>query len=260
MDNESRSENKNENNTEKLFDAILKVAAEDATKQEACGLPTQEELKSLYNDSDAQDFYKNMLNKIDADMATPPNAKPKQLKNKLYRFAASVAIVFMVSLIGLMSVEASRNFIISRVIEMYDNRVYIRYQFGDLSDFEFGPLHFGYLPEGFTLYSRRPFLHSWNYNFIDGDGELSLFVQYFAIEDMGGLYSTHDLHPNYEFYIIPFQGHVAYISESIYDTGLNSISWIYGRNSILIWSWVDIEELIKIAENITVLPNNSANR
>ena len=243
MDSKNNSENKSEN----LFNAIAKVATEEAAKQEMAALPSREELKKLYPDGEA--FYENMMKKINKhDRAE----KMKKARKIFYRFVASVAVVFIISFIGLMSVEASRNFIISRVVRIYGDRAYVTYQFGDLSHFETGQLYFGYLPEGFILESKTPFLYLWNHNFVDENGNFGLFVQYFILEDEGGLYSTIELSPDYEFSTIPFQGHVAYVTESIHEGGINTIAWIYGRHSILAWSPLDMEELIKIAENITV--------
>ena len=246
-------ENNSKHNTEKLFDAVLKAAAHEAAKREMEGLPSREELKKLYSDPGTEDFYNKMTKKI---ARHERSAKIKQAKKYLYRIAASIAIIFMISFIGLMSVEASRVFILSRIIEIYDNRAYISYRFGEVSDFEAGQLYFGYLPEGFTLYAKRPLFELWEYSFSDQYGDLSLFVQHLLIEDGGSVYSTAELHPDYvEFSIIPFKGHFAYVSRSLSEGGSSSISWIYERNFILIWAWLDVEELFKIAENITVLPN-----
>jgi hypothetical protein len=52
-----------------------------------------------------------------------------------------------------------------------------------------------------------------------------------------------------ELTIISINGQIAYLFAS---PEYNTISWDYGRHFISVAAWLDVEELIKIAEGITI--------
>ena len=103
---------------EKIFDALLKLATEEAMKEEMEALPDNEELNRIHMPSET-------LNKKISSIITKEKRMRKR-KNFAYKFA-KIAAVFIVALsvsgVILMSIEASRNFILNAFISVQNNHV-----------------------------------------------------------------------------------------------------------------------------------------
>ena len=100
----------NTDRNEKLFDAIVKTAFEEAVQKEMDSLPSREKLNEMYPSSEA--FDKRIMSIIaKEEKAYKRRQSSKQALKVFTRIAASIAILFTVSTLALMSVETSRIFI-----------------------------------------------------------------------------------------------------------------------------------------------------
>ncbi|MCL2852372.1 MAG: DUF4367 domain-containing protein [Defluviitaleaceae bacterium] len=244
------SNNKQAGRSEKLFDTMLKAAAEEAAEQEMDALPSREDLEKLYPRSEA--FEKRIAKIIRKHERA---AKTKRALTIFYRAAASMAIVFTVGVITLMSVEASRAYILSRFIEIDNDEVLIGYRFGEISGLEFGELLIGYVPEGITFDYKEEDDGIVRYIFVNEAGHVDVIIQHLIVMDdgdsilMGGRTDS----PYIEFSVISLHGQPAYLFKSTGEVDINStVTWNYGRHFISVTAWLDVDELLKIAENITI--------
>lgn len=96
---------------EKLFDALLKVAAEEALKREMESLPSVEELNELCKSSVEMDERIKRLIKHSFR-----KKKRNRIIKKAGKIAASVAITIAVLSTALLSVEATRNAIFNQSV------------------------------------------------------------------------------------------------------------------------------------------------
>ena len=100
----------NTDRNEKLFDAMVKTAFEEAVQQEMDSLPSREKLNEMYPSSEA--FDKQIMAIIAKEEKTYKRRQASKQALKVFtRIAASIAILFTVSTLALMSVETSRVFI-----------------------------------------------------------------------------------------------------------------------------------------------------
>ena len=101
-----------------MFEAILKTAAEEAMLQEMASYPNKDKLKEMNLVSD--DYNKRILNII----AEKENVRRRNVVKRVFlRVAAFIGIFTVVGGLGLMSVEASRNFILNSVINIRSDHV-----------------------------------------------------------------------------------------------------------------------------------------
>lgn len=131
---------------EKLFDSILKVALEETIDLEMESLPSSEELDKMFPRSAATD--KRFMKIISTGFK---KSKGKKAARILLRIVASFTVLFTIGIITLMSVEASRHFILNAIINIQNK--YIAFDFGDAGQlgandqamFEFMPDDFEYI-------------------------------------------------------------------------------------------------------------------
>ena len=144
--------------SEELFDAILKAAAKTAF---------YDEMEQMLDDLDKMDDIKpsaELDRKVRNMIARESRVhRRKRLFQTFTKVAAVFAVVVTVSAIALMSVEASRNFIINFLIGIQDDHVVIEFgpdgrpiggqqgNVGELNGLEVVGIVFGYVPEGFEV-------------------------------------------------------------------------------------------------------------
>lgn len=143
--------NKDAERKEKLFDALLKVALEEDMEQEFKEFLNSEELNSTQPPSPAmQNRFKEIINRPIEE------SRGKKASRIFFRVAASFAIFFTIGTIVLMSVEASRVFILNTIISIYDDHV--AFDFGELgraNENENGNGTTEFVPTGFFYVSSQ---------------------------------------------------------------------------------------------------------
>jgi len=242
-------ENKHKTETdEKLLNAIMKIAAEEAWQEEIDTLPSLEELNEMYPSSEALDkkVY-GIINKA------ARYGKVKKILRRTAKFVAAFCMV--VVLVGgvLMSVEASRTFILSRIINTSDDYVQISFQLGYIDDLEIGELVVNYIPDDFTFYEQGELAEGHTYYQFRSDTRRGIMIQHIIVSEdgssvaLGGLMTEDG-----EFSVISLHGRVAYLLTSADESKANTISWNYGRHFLSVSAFLDVDELMRIAKEMTL--------
>jgi hypothetical protein len=198
------------NENDKLFNAIIKVAAEEAWQEEMDSLPSLEELNEMYPPSETLDkkVYA-IINKA---------ARRGKIKKAL-RYTAKFATIFCVFIVlaggALMGVEASRTFILNRIININDDYVRIHFQLGDVSDLEIGELVVNYIPEDFTFYEQGEFSERHTFYEFRSDTRRGILIQHIIVAEDGSTVGAINPMTEYsEFSVISLHGQVAYLFTS----------------------------------------------
>ena len=227
------------NRNEKLFDAVVKVAVEEALDHEIDSYPNEEELNRMYPRSAALDKrVKSIINKAAND------SRKKKLLPLFVRVAASFAVLFTVTSIILLSVEASRNFILNIIISIQDDHVLFDFEdsnralHGEQASLKFIPYGFEYVSsqhmetQSLVVYMNEAGERIVLQNIFD----MSLSV---AVGNVNRTFSVRDVN-----------GHEMYIFESLSDELQNMVMWAEGEEVIIITSTIAIESLIEIVESM----------
>jgi hypothetical protein len=230
---------------EKLFTAVFKVAAEEAWQEEMDSLPSLDELNEMYPASEALD--KRVYGTINKAARRGKIKKAMRTTSKL----VAVFCVFIVLAGGLLlSVEASRTFILSRIINMGEDYAQIRFQLGNATDLKVGELVINYIPNNFTFHAKGEFAEGYTYYIFVCDTLRAITINHFIVpDDLRSVYLFNPLTKYGELTIISINGQIAYLFSS---ADYNTISWDYGRHFISVAACLDVEELMKIAEGITI--------
>ncbi|MCL1883442.1 MAG: DUF4367 domain-containing protein [Defluviitaleaceae bacterium] len=250
------------NNTdlnERLFNAMLKVAAEEATIQEMDEFPSREELEKLYPRTEA--FDKRISKIIGKHERTE---KRKQAARIFARVAAAVGIFFTVGFAALMSVEASRNLVLRTIFNIYDGHVvfefgepeHIIYDFGDYEwHEEYGDLRFpsdgkhplqGLLPVGFEYIqsNRRPTSNL--FIFENNADKQIIFEQREKSEELR-MYVGNE---NSDFSIWEINSQDVFVFEALINGDFHIIMWEDDRYIFSLLSNIDIDVLVEIVRNM----------
>jgi len=231
--------NANTDRTEKLFDAMLKVAAEEATIQEMDALPSREELEKLHPRSDV--FEKRIMKIIGKHESA---VRRKRAMQTFYRVAACVAIIFTVGVVTLMSVEASRNFIRNVIFNIRDDHVAFEF-WQEQPTPQRGELVVGYLPDGFELVSSGAREGRGSMVFFNNAGQ-QITIQQDNTDTQARFFQTE----NMEFSITSVRNHEAYLFESLDGERVNKVMWVDGEYILTVLADVEIDVLMRIAENL----------
>lgn len=236
------------NENDKLFNAIIKVAAEEAWEEEMDSLPSLEELNEMYPPSESLD--KRIYGTINKAARRGKIKKARRITSKL---VAGLCVFIVLAGSLLMSVEASRAFILSRIINMGEDYVSIRFELGYAEGLEIGELVINYIPGDFTFYEQGEFAEGHTFYIFRSDTRKGIMIQHLIVhEDMGTVGSLSPMTEDSEFAIISLHGQVAYLVTSTDESVVDSISWGHGRNFLSVSAWLDVDELIKIAEGMTL--------
>jgi len=97
-------------NSDRLFDAMLKAAMEEAEEQKMATLPSEDELDKMYPTSDALD--KRIMKLI----SNAENRRKRRRNMRVFtRIAATAAVLVVACTAALMSVEPSRIYILNSI-------------------------------------------------------------------------------------------------------------------------------------------------
>ncbi len=226
-----------------LFDALLKTAATDAFEKEIRSLPSDTELNKQYTLSDVTDQkIRAMIHK------GLSKTKLRRFGKYFMQLAAVLAIAFTILIVTLFSVEASREYIIETVINWKDNHVEINYT--PQEDVYEGDLYLPvYMPDGFSEdyndLTDDPYL----YVYENADGYTIHFLQ---SEESGGT-GTSRVDPGHmALSRIEINGQPAKLYEGIREQDINILIWEANDMEFQLHSYIDTDELIRIAESLTL--------
>ncbi|MCL1863619.1 MAG: DUF4367 domain-containing protein [Defluviitaleaceae bacterium] len=233
---------------EKLFDAIIKVAAEEAWQEESDSLPSLEELNEMYPPSETLD--KRVYGAIN-------KATRRGKIKKTIRYTIKCAMAFCVFIVfaggALMSVEASRTFILSRIINISDDYARIHFQLGYVSDLEIGELVINYIPDDFTFYEQGEFTEGHTFYTFRSETRRGIMIQHFIVsEGMNEITSGTLMTEGGNLSVISLNGQVAYFFTFADENYANTISLNDGRHFLSVTAFLDRDELIKIAKGMTL--------
>jgi len=233
---------------DKLFNAVVKVAAEDAWQEEMDSLPSLEELNEMYPPSESLD--KRVYGTINKAARRGKIKKAIRITSKL----VAGFCVFIVLAGGLlMSVGASRTFILSRIINMGEDYVQISFYLGYVEDLEIGELVVNFIPEDFTFYEQGELAEGHTYYLFRSNIRRGIMIQHTIVhEDMGTVDMFKPMTEGNNFSIISLHGQVAYLFTSADENKVNTISWNYGRHFLSVSAFLDVDELMRIAEGMTL--------
>jgi len=225
-------------NNNKIFDALLKAAAEEALQQEMDALPTEAELLALYPNIDS-------MNKKAG--AVIKREKRKLLRAEIVRSIMKSAAIFCVfavlSTSILMAAPASRNVILNFIMEIREG--YTVFEFKPSVPFiRVGDADaiFPYAPEGFEITFQCVSHVAVDYIFENHEGAI-IGISYFL-----GQYTSLGISENANMIEMQMQGRTAMLFEALNQGELSSIMWIDGEHVFIITTSLEIEVLLALAE------------
>lgn len=228
----------NQDREEIIFDAILKAATKEALLEEIEELPTDEEFKAMYPNTDSLD------KKVRAVIKREFKAlRFKKAMRVFARTAAAVCVAIVISTSVLLAHPLSRNVILGYLIDVRDDRV--RFDFGvdTNANEQNNTFSFQYAPEGFMLVNSvdNDAIITYMFESIDGD---VIIMQYFW-----GRSHTISVDIEYTyFHEVQINDKNAYLFEAQYEQAFNVLMWPHGDDVIMITTSLDIEALISLAE------------
>ena len=234
--------NKDTKLNEELFDALLKVAAKEAFREEMEALPNSEELRKMYPRSGS----------IDRKMNALINRESKILKRKKFlrtftRGVSGFVISIVVATLILMTVEASRNYILNLLIDVRTDHVAFdigQESVGNGSD----EVILAYMPDGFVLISRQELDALVTYVFVD-DKDRQIIIQQHTIA--GNFFLGVD-HEHMNFITILLDEQEVHLFEAEDDHDHNVIVWTHENNSFSLSANIDLDELLHIVRKLIV--------
>lgn len=232
-------QNKAAERNEKLFDAVVKVAVEEAFAQEMESFPNEGELNKMYPRSTAMDKrVKGIINKA---------AKNNRKKNQaplFVRVAASIVVLITVVGITLFSVEASRNFIRNIFVNIQDDHV--AFDFGDLGRTTYRErASLSFALYGFEYVSSHHMDTQSIVIFVNEAGERIVFQNHYRMEL--GVFIDNE---NRAFTIQELGGMEIYVFESFDGELQNVVMWAMWNDVYIITSAISIEALIEIVASL----------
>jgi len=134
---------------DKIFEALLKIAADEAVRDEMESLPALEELNKMHPPSNALREKTRITIKNEEK-----TYKRKKLLRNFKKIAAMIGFVFAICTAVIFSVEAYRNFIINIFINVQDDHVAFDFGQDEPSTSTYESVHH-YMLDGFELINRQ---------------------------------------------------------------------------------------------------------
>lgn len=218
---------------EKLFDALLKVAAEEALKREMESLPSVEELNELCKSSVEMDERIKRLIKHSFR-----KKKRNRIIKKAGKIAASVAITIAVLSTALLSVEATRNAIFNIFINWKETSAEIK--FGDADENTYSIYKPTYLPSGYAEESTNKLGDMYTIIYKNDYDDTILFDQFPA--DDGGINLDNE---TLGLVKINISGNTAYLFEATSSDDKSVMIWEYNGMAFQITGNISKDEFIQ---------------
>ncbi|MDU6306839.1 MAG: DUF4367 domain-containing protein [Clostridium sp.] len=231
---------------DQIFEVMLQTAVKENFEKELHELPTAKELTDDYELSEST------RKEIEKWIKTANHKSTRLRMQKAAKRAAVIAaIIIPVSMVSLLSVEASRNLIFNAVMNWASDHVAIQYQDRQASssetsspdDSEIRPR---YLPEGFVEVETDQINSSFITKYRNDQGELILFRR--SSLSMEGAFSIDTEHTTRT--EIEIQGEKASLFAANEPDVTSSLLWKNHSYSFLLSSKISPEELVKMAESM----------
>ena len=225
---------------DKLFDAVIKIAAENALEQEMDEMPSCEELNARHKPSPDLD---RKIKKIIARRKLKERATV--WRKTATKIIAGIAVFIIISATVLLSVEATRNYIFNALIKWQEGYVSIEYNHNETKLPEAGVYKPTYLPEGFTEISSKT-TGEITRTVYQNETEATIMLSQYPAQSSNTLFDNEGR----EFKNIQINGQEAYLFESIDLDKDNVLIWEANGIMFSINSGLESGELILIAESI----------
>ena len=218
------------NKNEKLFDAMLKIAAEESVIQETDSMPDTAELNKLYPRNDILD--KKIMETISEKSG---RYNRHRTSNTCVTIAACFVILFVMGTAALFSLHFTTIIRPQTVIDLTDLVMESAEFFFDIGD----PIAF---PEGYK-YLGRMFLENMTITtYVNADNEEVHLREHFET-DIVTLLAARQV----EFSLVQINGREVYLFDATdYDDLLNMVVWSEGDTGLEIISGIDVNELLEI--------------
>jgi len=221
---------------ENLFEAMLKVAVEETVDRKLASLPSNEELNKMFPPTVADE----KILKIIADEKR--KSKRQQSRKTLMKIASFAGIFFTISTTALITVEASRNFILNTIINIQADHVAFEFAGGGLKENLNLPVGFEYMgsqvTENFSVST-----------YLNADGKQIIVQQHNASSIGTGIDTDYR-----EFSTIYIKEQEVFLFESIDGVMHNVIMWQQDNVVFQVFANINIEEMISLIKNLINYP------
>lgn len=233
----------------KITDEMLFQHAAEARDICLESLPPTEELPAV---TYSKSFESKMRKLIKQQQRTPrTNQILRYMKQSIVAALAIVIFTFG----GLMTVEAYREKVIEIVIQVFEEFTYYQFssndsQQGDMEQLELPEIQFGYIPEGMEETENRT--TATGSLWITYEDDQNHFFDFSANLIANGVYGKIMDTEDSNYWQGTIRGCEAYFNEK---HGHSTVMWIDQNIVYELFGYMEISELIKVAENIKISPN-----
>lgn len=225
--------------SEKLFDSILKIAAEEALEQEMDEMVSCEELNKEYKPSFKLD------KKIKRIICR------HRIKEKLFvwgkyssKITVALIIIIVISCTALLSVKATRNYILNAVIRWQEDHFSIQYDSNDDNNYNLIIFRPTYVPAGFNEVSVNVIGDIIRITY-ENENEQVITLKQSPSEASHILADDEDK----SFIETEINGNKAYVFSAIGEDN-NNVIWEYDGILFNITSELESDEIIMMGESI----------
>lgn len=225
--------------SEKLFDSILKIAAEEALEQEMVEMVSCEELNKEYRPS------YNLDKKIKRIMLR------YRIREKLFvwgkisgKIAVAMIIIIVISSTVLLSVKATRNYIFNAVIRWQEDHFSIQHDSNDDNNYNIIIFRPTYVPAGFKEVSANVIGDIIKITYKNENEQVITLKQ--SPSQVSHILADYE---DKSYIETEINGNKAYVFSAIEDDN-NNVIWEYDGILFNITSELEISELIMMGESI----------
>lgn len=234
--------NKKEQN-EDLFDALLKVAVNEALQRELITLPSNEELNIRYKPSPELDRHiTKIINQYKMKTIISRNAR------RILKITACIIVILILSSFTLMSVEATRNIIFNAFIERFETFTKIDFEASKVEDENNQYYSPTYLPEGFHKDTTNVYGNTIMITYINDDGVQIIFQQREADAGTALIDNENTIYKEVE-----VAGQKAYLFEPTTKNEYRILLWQKNRIVFELTAQISSEDLLHIGNSIKFL-------
>lgn len=231
---------------EQIFETVLQEAVKEHFQRELQELPTVQELTEEYELSSAAE------KKIEKMMRDANRRLFREKMRKAAKRAAVIAVIVIpVSIITLLSAEASRNAIFNAVLEWKSDHVNIKYQdetelSAATSSSGYSDLTPQYLPEGFIQAETFQTSSSHVTKYQNGKGD-TIYLEV-ALLSKSGVNALDTEHTTKEEMKVNGENAILFVANLPEEDSY--LTWKNSTYSFWLHSKISSKELVKIAESI----------
>ena len=232
---------------ERLFEAMLKIAAEEAVSEEMASLPNFDELENIPNPS--AEFDKRIKKIISHNERSLKRKRAIGTMRTFTNIAASVCILFIVGTIAFIGFSSTGLFFNNDSdVPVFPEAVPFEGLRIGLEDFEFYDENV-FLPYGFEHIATQYFDNMTTFIHMNDVGEQITINRHVGTELETKIQELSDL-AYMEHSTTYVSWHEVHIFESSVIESSNILMWEYGYDLIEVVAHISIEELLLIAENL----------